>query len=247
MGPHTSSITPPPDAHANFWVIYHITISLIPPSCQNITDKGVEKLLQCHSATLRVITLEMVPYLSADALNQGPPYDFPKLQELSLESGELRIEYLKRFSMCPNLYRVQLGPMEEMSVRELSTMVEKARETSSSDPSTSAPSTPTEFPALKDLILSYEWSDFEGTPAMESFQLLCFQSGISLSIEDPDSDDDMSDDGDEYSDEDEYHLSMAEELALEMDQDFEGVDDDFDDDEDDDDETDEDNEGDSDY
>ena len=130
--------------------------------------------------------------VSSSTINDLEPYDFPRLQELSLATDGLNISYLQRFSLCPNLYRIQLGDMADISIKELSVLIEQSR---SAEPHT--------FPALKELCLSSDWLYMDESDAVrESLELICFEHGITLVQEPEDSDDEDEDEDDMLYDED---------------------------------------------
>ena len=177
-----------------------------------MTDVGVQNLLMLHVQTLRSITLDMVPYDGAAALNHGPPFDFPLLQELSIESSDITVDFLERFSRCPELYRLQLGSMEEISVTELSRLIESSR-SGNADVATGAEkgneqvaSIAHAFPSLREVSLSADWAydDGPGSAVWDSLELLCFQHGITLSVEEDDDEEEEEDslmDDTDYDDE----------------------------------------------
>jgi hypothetical protein len=151
----------------------------------------------------------------SSAINDLEPYDLPKLQELSLATDGLSISYLQRFSLCPNLYRVQLGDMADITIRELSVLIDQSRVAQ-----------PHTFPALKEICLSSDWLYGDDTEAeRDSLELICFENGITLVQEPEDSDDEDEDDDDE-----EYDSADLEDAEEEMYGWGDG--DDFDDDED---------------
>ena len=165
-----------------------------------------------HVQTLRSITLDMVPYDGAAALNHGPPFDFPLLQELSIESSDISIDFLERFARCPELYRLQLGSMEEISVAELSRLIESSRSgdadttTAAKEGAEQAASPARAFPSLREVSLSADWAYDEGpgSAVWDSLELLCFQHGITLSVEEDDEEDEEEDslmDDTDYDDE----------------------------------------------
>ena len=177
-----------------------------------MTDVGVQNLLMLHAQTLRSITLDMVPYDGAAALNHGPPFDFPLLQELSIESSDISIDFLDRFARCPELYRLQLGSMEEISVTELSRLIESSRSgdadtnTGAKEGAEQAASIARAFPSLREVSLSADWAydDGPGSAVWDSLELLCFQHGITLSVEEDDEEDEEEDslmDDTDYDDE----------------------------------------------
>ena len=166
-----------------------VLIFFIEISCPNITDVGVEALLQRHCKSLKVLGLMGVPYNArADALDNGAPYDFPFLHDLTFGNVDVVISFLQRFALCPNLYRIQLDQLDNIDVKTLSELIESNKSGDNAG-----------FPALKELVLSSEWTDSTPESAMESLELICFDNGIALMVEPPDSDDDE----DEYSDDEE--------------------------------------------
>lgn len=150
----------------------------------------MEKLLGVHRLTLRGIELDMIPlnlHEASGAAIEAEPFDFPKLQELSIVQDGLTLSYMQRFALCPNLYRIQLGGLPDITDKELATMITDSRK---AEPHT--------FPALKEICLSPEWlDDDDGIAAeRESLELICFEHGITL-VQEEDSDIEEDDD-DEY-------------------------------------------------
>lgn len=75
------------------------------------------------------------------------------------------------------LERLELGTLDDMNPRELTQIFEREG-----------------FPALKELMLTCDWPTAAEHPGMDSLELICFEKGIALEVEPPDSDDEDDDD-----------------------------------------------------
>lgn len=145
-------------------------------SCQNISGKGVEDLILRHASSLRHLALNATPYQQIGQFNAGDPFDLPKLETLSLDDWQFDFNTLKRFEQCPNLMRLELGTLDDMDPRQLMQLLERNG-----------------FAGLKELVLSSEWPTSEENINMEGLELVCFEKGIALEVEPPDSDDEDDD------------------------------------------------------
>lgn len=151
-------------------------------SCQYISGKGVENFILRHAPTLRHIALTGTPYQQIGDFNAGGPFDLPLLKSLSLDDFQFDFNTLKRFEQCPELTRLELGSLDEMNPKLLMQLLERNG-----------------FPALKEIMLSSDWPTAEEDINVEGLELVCFEKGIGLAFEPPDSDDEdgMSFEGDD--------------------------------------------------
>jgi hypothetical protein len=142
-----------------------------------------------HASSMHHLSLNTVPYQNIGNLNNGPQLDFPRLWTLALDNFEFTLSLVQRFSQCPQLERIELGTLEDMSPKELSEFVEKSRSTSNTEAGG--------FPRLHEIMLSSDWPTSSEDPAVDTLELICFENGITLEIEAPDSDDEDDDDDDD--------------------------------------------------
>lgn len=168
----------------------------------------MEALIQCHATSLRHLALNGTPYQDIGDFTTGDPLDLPKLVNLSLDDYQFDFNLLKRFQLCPALARLELGSLDDMDPKQLTDLIESNG-----------------FPALKEVWLSCDWPTSAENVAMDSLELICFEKGITLEHESPDSDDeddDISfDEGDEGNEYWEEGLSEDEEDGVETDEDDE--------------------------
>lgn len=125
-----------------------------------------------------------------DELNDGPPYDFPELTDLVLESQELKASFLQRFSLCPKLESIELGEMDRFQVKDLIDLIDRNKSGENAG-----------FPALSEFVLATDaWPESDEDPAMENLELLCFEHRIEIVRKEPEEDSDDDDEDDMYSD-----------------------------------------------
>lgn len=125
----------------------------------------------------------MTPMESTSIMNAGQPVELPNLRELAVDNVDLRVSYVQRFALCPQLSRIEIGELESVEAKDLLQMIETNKSGDIAG-----------FPALKELVLAAEWAETSDA-TMESLELVCFENGITLLVNDPDSDDEY------YSDE----------------------------------------------
>jgi len=151
--------------------------------CQIISEAGLEKLIQRHASSLKGLNLVMTPPEPDFIMNTGPSLELPNLRELAVDNVDLGVSYVQRFAICPQLTRIELGELQSMEAKDLLQMIETNKSGDTAG-----------FPALKELVLAAEWAETSDA-TMESLELVCFENGIKLVINEPDSDDEY------YSDE----------------------------------------------
>lgn len=170
-------------------------------------------MIQRHASTLRHIALNGTPYQNIGDFNTGQPFDLPSLITLSLEDYQFDFNLVKRFELCPKLSRLELGTLDDMDPGQVMEVLERNG-----------------FPSLKEILLTCDWPTSGEHPRMDSLELICFEKGIALEVEAPDSDDE--DDDDMSFDEDDPDNEYWEEGFMEGEDDDEMTDDDEDEDED---------------
>lgn len=125
----------------------------------------------------------MTPMEPDIIMNTGQPFELPNLRELAVDNVDLRVSFVQRFALCPQLARIEIGELESMDAKDLLQVIETNKSGDIAG-----------FPALKELVLAAEWAETSDA-TMESLELVCFENGITLLVNDPDSDDEY------YSDE----------------------------------------------
>lgn len=151
--------------------------------CERITAKGLHALCHRFSSTLRNLTLDRVPRLDGSPESRAAVdgmslaknrYRLPKLEGLSLTSGEIPIAFIRSFAECASLKHLDLGDLPDIEASEIEAIVSDKV-----------------FPLLEKIRITND-ATFS-TSEIESLELFCHSRGVEVEVEPEDEDeDDMS-------------------------------------------------------